>query len=44
MTTELSLIQASLAESMPELVGFLVNMQEIMKLQLKLGQKQEAEA
>ena len=39
MTTEWSLIQASLAEIMPEHVRFLVNMYEIMKLQLKLGQK-----
>ena len=35
MTTELSLIQVSLAEIMPGHVRFLVNMYETMKLQLK---------
>ena len=44
MTTERSLIQASLAEIMPEHIGLRVNMYEIIMFQLKLGQKQEAEA
>ena len=44
MTTERSLIQASLAEIMPEHIGLWVNMYETIKLQLKLGQKWEAEA
>ena len=44
MTTEWSLIQASLAEIMPEHIGFWVNMYEIIMFQLKLGQKHEAEA
>ena len=44
MTTEWSLIQASLAEIMPEHIGLRVNMYEIIMFQLKLGQKYEAEA
>ena len=39
MTPERSLIQASLAEIIPEHIYLRVNMYEIIKLQLKLGQK-----
>ena len=39
MTTQRSLIQASLAEIMPEHIGLRVNMFEIIMFQLKLGQK-----
>ena len=35
MTTEWSWIQASLAEIMPEQIGFRVNMYEIIVFQLK---------
>ena len=44
MTTEWSLIQASLDEIMPEYIGLRVNMYEIIMFQLKLSQKHEAEA
>ena len=44
MTTELSLIQASLAEIMPEYFGLPVNKYETMKLQLNFERKQKAEA
>ena len=44
MTTELSLIQASLAEIMPEHIGLPVNTYETLKLQLNFGRKQKAEA
>ena len=39
MTPERSLIQASLAEIMPEHVGLWVNICETMKLQLKFERK-----
>ena len=44
MTAERSLIQASLAEIMPEHIGLWVNLYEIIMFQLKFDQKQEAEA